>query len=114
MRIRSLKFLSRTVLPAVLLALPFHVTAGEFLPIGQLVTQEYWVVIHAGPDGSRYTIKTLDGIIVQEGLTARLVASLYPGVYETLNRGIAAPPDPAGKFSITGEQKALDFEDLPR
>ncbi|MCZ6618610.1 MAG: hypothetical protein O7E57_10805 [Gammaproteobacteria bacterium] len=105
MPLRSLYFLCRAILSAALLTLPFHVTAGEPLPIGQLLTQEYWVVIHAGPDGPWYTIKTLDGIVLQEGVSALHLASLYPGVYETLNRGIAAPPAPASSSANATEKK---------
>ena len=76
---------------ALLLALPLNATADESLPIGQLVTREYWVVVHAAPDGLLYTIKTLDGIVVQEGLTGEILAALYPGVHDTLSHAIARP-----------------------
>ncbi len=115
MTIRSTGFSRLVMLPLVLLTLPLHVTADDSLPIGQLVMQKYWVVVHAAPNGLRYTIKTLDGIIVQEGLTDQLLADLYPGVYDTLSHAIAKPPAPTSKTPKVKEQTTtLDFGSPPR
>ncbi len=107
MQIRIVRLLR--FLPVVLLLLPLSATAADSLPIGQLLTQDYWIVVHAAADGPRYTIKTLDGIVVQEGLTGELLADLYPGVHETLSRGIATPPVPESK--IPHEKEKADILD---
>ncbi len=91
MQIRSLSLL---ILSAGLLTLSPCVTADESLPIGQLITKKHWIVIHAATDGPRYTIKTLDGNVVQEDLTDKLLATLYPELHNALTRGIATPPVP--------------------
>lgn len=115
MRTQSLSFLKLMILPVVLGMFPLPVTAGDSLPIGQLVMQKYWVVVHTAPDGLRYTIKTLDGIVVQEGLTGQLLADLYPGVYDTLSHAIAKPPAPTNKIPEVKEQTTtLDLESPPR
>ncbi|MCZ6643230.1 MAG: hypothetical protein O7F71_16765 [Gammaproteobacteria bacterium] len=104
---RFLSFFGSLIFPAMLLTIPLHVTAGEALPIGQLVLQEYWVVLHASSDGPRYTIKTLDGIIVEEGLTGELLADLYPGVHDTLTHAIANPPTAASETHEAGEKTVI-------
>ncbi len=67
--------------------------ADAFPPIGQLETRDYVVIVHASPDGRLYTVKTHDGEIVEHQLPEQLLATLFPQLYQTFQRGIANPPD---------------------
>ena len=100
--IRSLGFLLlRTRLLAGLALSLFALTlygADDELPaIGQLKTPEYLILIHASAEGTLYTIKTHDGVVIERELPERYMASLYPELYETLQRGIADPSDASSK-----------------
>ena len=71
---------------------PTHkINADEALPIGQLQTSEHWIVVHSAPDGIVYTVKTHDGVVVDDLLTEQQFVALYPDLYETLRNAIALP-----------------------
>ncbi len=84
-RMRSLGVL---LLLAGLLTAPFT-NADELPAIGQLETREYLIIVHASPDGLKYTIKTHDETVVETQLTEQLLATLFPELYETLRWAIA-------------------------
>ena len=67
--------------------------ADAFPPIGQLETRDYVVIVHASPDGGLYTVKTHDGEIIAHQLPEQLLATLFPQLYQTVQQGIANPPD---------------------
>ena len=85
----SRKFLSA----ACLIVLPLCSSADEALPIGQLQTSEHWIVIHSATDGLVYTVKTHDGVVVDEQLTEQRFIALYPDLHKMVRNAIARPPD---------------------
>ena len=82
---------SKLLSAACLIVVPLCSIADEALPIGQLQTAEHWIVIHSAPDGLVYTVKTHDGVLVDDQLTEQRFVALYPELSETLRNAIARP-----------------------
>ncbi len=82
------------------LAAPLYGADDELPAIGQLKTPEYLILIHTSDDGTLYTIKTHDGVVIERQLPARYLASLYPELHETLQRGIARETDAGSKVTV--------------
>ena len=80
------------------------ISADEALPIGQLQTPEYWIVVHSAPDGLVYTVKTHDGVVVDDQLTEQRFVALYPDLYETLRNAIARPQVPRGTPELSADK----------
>ena len=101
-RIRCSGFLTlSTVLLAGLLAPSLYGADDELSAIGQLKTPEYLILIHASDDGTVYTIKTHDGEVIERELPERYLASRYPELLETLQKGIAGgPSDASSKLTL--------------
>lgn len=78
---------------AVLFVPPLYGAVAELPSIGQLEMRDYLIVIHSSPDGILYTIKTHEGEILEQQLSEQLLATLYPQLHESLQKGIADPTE---------------------
>ncbi len=78
---------------AVLVVSPAYGATEELPSIGQLETRDYLIVIHSSPAGILYTIKTHEGEIIAQQLSEQLLATRYPQLHESLQRGIADPAE---------------------
>ena len=79
----------RTLLLSLAVAIVAPGCATEYPPIGQLQTSDHLVVVHSGPDGLLYSIKTHEGILLEHQKTEQWIAAEFPAIHETLVKGIA-------------------------
>ena len=79
----------RTLLFCLAIAIAAPVCATEYPAIGQLQTRDHLVVVHSGPDGLLYSIKTHEGTLLEHQRTEQWIAAEFPAIHETLVKGIA-------------------------
>lgn len=97
------RFSGVSLLLAVLFLPPLYAADREHPSIGQLETRDYLIIIHSSPDGLLYTLKTHEGEVVGHQLTDQLLATRYPKIHESLQRGIAAPPQATPEAATPAE-----------
>jgi hypothetical protein len=65
-------------------------SAADTLPaiIGHIVTRDHEVAMSAG-DACQYTVRTRDGRVLAERVTARQLQTRFPDLHRVLNTGYA-------------------------
>ncbi len=78
---------TRSLRTALLLCLPLCQCAKEAdaPPVGVLRTSTHEYVLHAGPEGTLYTVKDLAGRVVAKTLSAAQLAAQHPTLSEDLD-----------------------------
>ena len=66
--------------------------ASEYPPVGVIKAAKYQVVLHAGPNGTLYTVKGRDGIVLAKTIDAKQLRAEFPLVFERL-KGVWAGND---------------------
>jgi len=61
--------------------------ANSFPKIGELVGQQYVVRLYAAPEGTLYTVCSLDGDVLAQDLTSDEVTRVFPDIDMNLHAG---------------------------